>query len=149
MAPLPRLPDIGPPLLFPFRSPPPASDLALRCRVPYSRFPPAISLVYWMVMSPQHEENLASLLKENIELARENNRLLKKMHRNAVIGTWLTVLWYAILIGLPFVLYFYILEPYFGTLQESFEQFRVGAGGPFPGLEMLESYLEKKQFPGE
>ena len=95
--------------------------------------------------APHDDEELMALLKEDTELAREINRLLKKMHRNAIIEMWLRVLWYALLIGLPFALYFYILEPYLGTFQESMKQFQVGVGGPFPGLEVLESYLKERQ----
>ena len=92
---------------------------------------------------------LSDTENEMMRLLTENNRLLKKLHRNAIIEFWVRILWYLILIGLPFALYFYILEPYLGTIKESLKQFQVGAGGPFPGLEMIESYLEGKQFPRE
>lgn len=98
-------------------------------------------------MPSQNEPEIASLLRETLELTRENNRLLKRMHRNGIIEMWLRLLWYAFLIGLPFALYFYILEPYFGTFQDSLKQLQVGSSGPFPGLDMLESYLEGKQIP--
>ena len=92
-------------------------------------------------MQPQNEGELLSLLKENTALAQANNRLLKKMHRNAIIEMWLRILWYAILIGLPFALYFYILEPYVKTFGSSFEQIRTGA---FPGIEMFQELFKQR-----
>lgn len=85
---------------------------------------------------------MLSLLKENAALSQENNRLLKKMHRNAVIEMWLRVLWYAFLIGLPLALYFYILEPYLKPLEKSFEQIRLGT---FPGAEVFQQMMRQQQ----
>lgn len=64
------------------------------------------------------------------------------MHRNAVIEMWLRVLWYALIIGLPFLLYFYILEPYLGTIKDQMDQYGVGVGA-YPGIEKLESFLRR------
>ena len=86
-------------------------------------------------MPPHDEEEITRLLKENTELVRENNRILKKMRRNAVIELWVRVVWYAFLIGVPFLLYFYLLGPYlaaFGIHQ-------------FPGLKTFQSLFEAYQ----
>lgn len=61
-----------------------------------------------------------------------------------LIGTFLTVLWYALLIGLPFALYFYILEPYFEVFGANYETFRVGIS-EIPGLKGLEKLLPSMQ----
>ena len=63
---------------------------------------------------------------ENQKLLVENNQLLKKMHKASVISLWLRVIWFLIIIGIPFVLYFYIIEPYFTSLGSSFETFQDG-----------------------
>ena len=60
------------------------------------------------------DEEAKSLLKKNLEYARENNRLLRKMRRSAIIGTILRMIWWAILIGLPIALYYYFLQPFIG-----------------------------------
>lgn len=53
------------------------------------------------------------LLEENQQLLRENNEMLEKMRRQTWWGFWIRFGWYAFLLGLPFVLYFYLIEPYF------------------------------------
>jgi hypothetical protein len=66
------------------------------------------------------------LLEKNSKLLEENQVLLKKMHRSAVWGMWIRIIWYVMLVGLPFALYFYILEPYFTVLGSSYEVFSTG-----------------------
>jgi hypothetical protein len=66
------------------------------------------------------------LLEKNSKLLEENQVLLKKMHRSAVWGMWIRIIWYVMLVGLPFALYFYILEPYFTALGSSYEVFSTG-----------------------
>ena len=78
-------------------------------------------------MPPSNLEiEMKYLLEKNTKLLEENNKLLKKIHRNGVIGFWFRVVWYTLLIGLPFALYFYILEPYFTALGSSYEVFSAG-----------------------
>ncbi|QQR65428.1 hypothetical protein IPH92_02530 [Candidatus Kaiserbacteria bacterium] len=86
-----------------------------------------------------HTEIL-TLLRENAELTKQNNILLKKMYRNDMIGLWLRVVWYAVLIGLPFALYFYVLQPYFEAFGSDYDLFRQGIG-EIPGLKGLENLL--------
>lgn len=83
---------------------------------------------------------LLILLRENTELTKQNNILLKKMYRNDMIGIWLRVVWYAVLIGLPFALYFYVLQPYFEAFGSDYDLFRQGIG-EIPGLKGLENLL--------
>ncbi|MFT5036882.1 MAG: membrane protein insertase Oxa1/YidC/SpoIIIJ [Candidatus Azotimanducaceae bacterium] len=83
----------------------------------------------------EHGE-MKALLKRNSELIEENNKLLKKLHRNAVWGFWMRIVWYAVLIGLPFALYFYVLEPYFTALGSDYEIFKAGMQ-ELPGLKTL------------
>lgn len=62
-------------------------------------------------MQPDFTE-IMQLLKSNNELAKQNNELLRKMHRSAVIAFWFRLLWICIFLGLPFVLYFSVIKPY-------------------------------------
>lgn len=84
---------------------------------------------------------ISKSLKENSALLKENNQLLKKIHRNALWGFWLRILWYMVLIGLPFALYFYVLEPYFTALGSNYEVFKAGVN-EIPGLKGLGELLE-------
>jgi len=80
------------------------------------------------------------LLEKNSELVEDNNRLLKKLHRFHIVSAWFKVVWLALLIGLPFAVYFYILEPYFSALGASYEQFHSGIG-EIPGLKFIDQFL--------
>lgn len=91
------------------------------------------------MLEEQHEEMLR-LLRENIEVTKENNKILHKLYRHNVIGFATTVIWYGILIGLPLVAYYYILVPYFDALGANYETFRQGMA-EIPGLKGLENIL--------
>ena len=79
-------------------------------------------------MFPEKSEHqvIQDLLVENKRLLGENNELLKKIKRNSAITMWLRIVWFFIIIGLPFILYFYIVEPYFDALGSSFTTFQAG-----------------------
>lgn len=96
-------------------------------------------------MPPQTEHTqLKELMETNRELLKENNELLRKIHRNALFGFWLRTLWYVFLIGLPFALYFYVLEPYFAALGSSYEVFSAGIQ-EIPGWKQFSAALENFQ----
>ncbi len=88
--------------------------------------------------SPEEHGEMLRLLRENAELSKKNNELLRKLYRQGVFGLWFRIIWYAVLIGLPFAVYFYLLEPYFQAFGANYETFRAGMG-EIPGLKGLES----------
>jgi hypothetical protein len=57
------------------------------------------------------EPELRDLVKQNLELTKENHRLLKKMRRSALIGGFFKLLWIAVLIGVPVYLYLTFFAP--------------------------------------
>ena len=77
-----------------------------------------------------------NLLEENLALAKENNELLKKIHRWNVIGMSLKVFWVLLIIGFPFAIYFFIFEPYFTALGSDYEVFKTGIN-EVPGIKVL------------
>lgn len=81
------------------------------------------------------------LLDKNANLLQENNTILKKIHRQNLVSLWIRITWYILLIGLPFALYFYILEPYFTALGSSFDVFNAGIQ-EIPGLKILNQGLD-------
>lgn len=87
-----------------------------------------------------HQE-MKRVLEENNRLIEENNKLLKKIHRNARIAFWMRIIWYALLIGLPFALYFYVLEPYFEALGSSYDVFYEGVQ-EIPGWKQFNLLIE-------
>lgn len=100
-------------------------------------------------MQPDNSHaELKALLEQNTELVKENNRLLKKIYRNELISIWIKIIWFVLLIGMPFALYFYVLEPYFTALGSSYEVFSAGMQ-EIPGWkhfhEALESFKTRVQ----
>ncbi len=57
------------------------------------------------------EQDTQDLLRKNLELAKENNKMLKKMRRNALLGGVLKLVWIAIMIGAPIYIYINFLSP--------------------------------------
>ena len=86
--------------------------------------------------------DLKELMQKNSELIEQNNVLLKKIHRNGVWSFWTRVVWYVVVIGLPFALYFYILEPYFTAFGSSYENFLDGMN-ELPGLKGIDKLLNR------
>jgi Trk-type K+ transport system membrane component len=69
---------------------------------------------------------LQELILENQRLLSENNQLLRKMHRSSVLSFWLRIISILVFIGAPFVLYYYVVEPYFDSMGSSFSTFQEG-----------------------
>lgn len=82
--------------------------------------------------------------EEMLRLLRENNEILKKLYRHSVIGFVLRIVWYIILIGMPFAVYFYLLQPYFEAVGANYETFRQGMA-EIPGLKGLENIFPPLQ----
>ena len=72
------------------------------------------------------QQQVKELMLENKRLLSENNDLLKKMYRTAWWSMVLRVVWFLVLIGAPFLVYYYLVEPYFYSLGSSFETFEAG-----------------------
>lgn len=77
-----------------------------------------------MSMLNEHEE-LRKLIEANLEITRENNTLLKKIHNLHVYTMWMRVFWFAIVFGAPFVIYYFIFEPYLKALGINSDKFGV------------------------
>jgi len=67
---------------------------------------------------------LRKILRQNIKLTKENNLLLRKLQRQNLIFLWLRVVWFAILIGLPFIMY-YALGPILSDFQNLLEMYEI------------------------
>lgn len=87
------------------------------------------------------QESLQEAIEKNTELLEDNNQLLRKLYRQNLWGIWMRVLWYALLIGMPFALYFYLLEPYFAALGASYETFYIGMQ-EIPGFKQFNEALK-------
>lgn len=85
------------------------------------------------------KENRA-VLEENKRLLEQNNEMLRKMRRNATIAFWLRIVWILVLLGLPLLIYWYVLQPLFETMP--FGENSAGIGLEIP-LEQLQQYLDQ------
>ena len=79
-------------------------------------------------MDPEQNEReqMKALMVENKRLLSENNMLLHKMYRTAWWSMVLRIFWFFMIFGAPFIVYYYIVEPYFTSLGSSFETFEAG-----------------------
>ena len=68
---------------------------------------------------------IEDLVMQNQALLAENNKLLKKIHRSNTWAFWLRILWLGVFLGLPFLLYYYIVAPYYQSLDSAFQFFGV------------------------
>lgn len=67
-----------------------------------------------------YDGNLENLLEENIKLAKENNKILHKIHRHIKWGRAMRIFYFILIIGSSFGAY-YILQPYIDTVRESYQ----------------------------
>ncbi len=93
-------------------------------------------------MSEQHNndhEEMLRLMRENSVLIQENNKLLHKLYRHSILGFTVKIIWFAIIIGLPFAVYFYFLGPYIEAFGSNYEQIMQSLGElqGFKGLAPL------------
>jgi len=79
-------------------------------------------------MLPDKNEHqlLQDLLLENQRLLSENNQILKQLRRNALMYFWFRLVATLVFIGAPFVLYYFVVEPYFESMGSSFSTFQQG-----------------------
>lgn len=92
-------------------------------------------------MATADNDELKRLLEENLAAERESQRLIKTLLRYSWYGFFFRLVWFALLIGLPFALYFYILEPYFQLFGSSYDEFRSGVA-ELPGYKALIMFLD-------
>jgi hypothetical protein len=92
-----------------------------------------------MIPETPETDDLRELLRQNLAVAKDNNRLLREMRRNAVLGFALKLVVYLLLLGVPL----FILSTYLGPIMEAFS----GSGGSSllgaPSAEELQRLMEE------
>ena len=61
------------------------------------------------------------LLRQTLEMEKENNRLLRKLRRDATVGRIMTLIFWGITLGVPVVLYYFFVAPYVKALQATYQ----------------------------
>lgn len=97
-----------------------------------------------MPPTAEHEE-LKKLLEENLAVAKDNNRLLREMRRNAILGLVAKIVLWLVLLGVPLL----FLSSYIGPLMSAFtgtnptgESLRPGVSG-LPSADQLNQLLQE------
>lgn len=71
-----------------------------------------------------HHERIEALLKENQRILAENNLLLRRMHRTAVLSSLFRFLWFLILLGTGVYVYFTYIQPNLETIKSELNTLR-------------------------
>ncbi|MFA5889059.1 MAG: hypothetical protein WCW47_02420 [Candidatus Paceibacterota bacterium] len=85
-------------------------------------------------MSPEEKE----LLKRSVQLAEENNDILRSMRRSMRLGRIMSIIYWAVIIGSA-VGALYLVQPYLETLMGIYGGAKsgLGGGGDMSGLRDL------------
>ena len=75
------------------------------------------------------EDEMKTLVRRNLELTRENNKLLKKIRRNGMIANIMRLVWWGVIVGVPLFLYYYVLQPYISELGLAYQGVTDGVSG--------------------
>lgn len=99
------------------------------------------------IMPPEHDqhEELEKLLEENLAVAKDNNRLLREMRRNAILGLIAKIVLWLIILGVPL----FFLSSYLGPIMDAISGAQDGQlpSGLFglPSEEQLNRLIEQYQ----
>ncbi len=85
---------------------------------------------------PPDINDLKQTLKKQGELLEENNRMLQRLGRYQKATFFFAMIWYALLVGLPFALYYYVIGPYVEALGFDMANLR-----EYPGYSQFESFF--------
>ena len=91
--------------------------------------------------STEDQKEMLRLLREQNILLKENNKIVHILHRWSIYGLVVKIVWYALLIGFPFALYFYIFEPYFTAMGADYDVFEHGVG-EIPGIKAIQHFIQ-------
>jgi len=89
----------------------------------------------------ENESEIVSLLKEDLEVNKENNKLLKRMHRNAMIALVAKGTLWLVILGVPL----FFLGPYLRPLFSLVTTGQMPASTPVQGLFGLPTADELQQ----
>ncbi|KKS28108.1 MAG: hypothetical protein UV60_C0011G0008 [Parcubacteria group bacterium GW2011_GWA2_43_11] len=77
-------------------------------------------------MNQLDDMDVEELLRVNIRLTQENNKLLKKMHRAGVLNFWMRIVFFLVLAGSAYYAYRTYLQEYVVNLQGMYEELQEG-----------------------
>ncbi|MBC7836956.1 hypothetical protein H7X87_04260 [Acetobacteraceae bacterium] len=69
----------------------------------------------------QEIEELKELVRQNTKVVEETNKIVHGMRRSARWSATFRVVWWLAIVGVTASIYYFYLAPYFGALQQFFE----------------------------
>lgn len=72
------------------------------------------------------DQRLERMVKESLQLAKENNRRIRGIQRGMFMGGIIKLLVWGIILGLPIFIYFSLLKPYVDGASNTFESIKSG-----------------------
>lgn len=84
-------------------------------------------MIRYMPLEPletSHHERIEALLKENQRILTENNQLLRRMHRTALLSSFFRFVWFLILLGGGAYAYFAYIQPNLDTIKTEMDTLR-------------------------
>lgn len=73
------------------------------------------------------------ILRENLELNRKNNKILKKIRRGMLFSSVTRLIYWVIIIGASLGAYYY-LQPYIDEIRETYQQIKEGTSSVSEGI---------------
>jgi hypothetical protein len=65
-------------------------------------------------------EELRELVKKNLELTQETNRIVRGMRRSARWGRFFSFVWWLLIIAVSAASYYYYVQPYVETIEKAY-----------------------------
>lgn len=76
-------------------------------------------------LETSREERIEALLKENQRILAENNVLLRRMHRTALLSSFFRFIWFLIILGSGAYAYFTYIQPNLDTIKTEMNTLRL------------------------
>jgi len=96
-------------------------------------------------------QRLERMVKESLRMTKENNRRIRSIQRGMFMSGIVRILVWAVILGLPFFIYFSLLKPYVDGASSTLESIKSGETNiiqefiKVPGLDAFKDALEKNQ----
>ncbi|MCK4918362.1 MAG: hypothetical protein KAS02_01075 [Candidatus Pacebacteria bacterium] len=79
------------------------------------------------------------IIRDNLEIAQDNQKMLKKMRRSMILGGFIRIIYWVIIISLSLGAYYY-LQPYIDSARETLHQIQGGVNVVSDGVTTTTQY---------
>jgi hypothetical protein len=96
------------------------------------------------------DKRLERMVKESLQLAKENNRRIRGIQRGMFLSGIVKLLIWGAILGLPIFIYFSLLKPYVDGASNTFESIKTGDPSflqqfiKIPALDTLQNSFQEK-----